>query len=133
MSTVSDTEPTVAPVVVAALLLEAVSFSRQLGLPGPTGAQIFETTGAKRSRAYELRDQLARLLPGLLRPVGRPAAPKPAAIAAPTEELTRAALAFVCDHPGCVHGGGGSRARGTVWLHNQAPAAPRPRLGGDII
>ena len=65
--TVANADSAVAPVLTAALLLLAAQHARRLNLPVPSGARIFEATGAKRSRAYELSEQLARLLPGLLK------------------------------------------------------------------
>ena len=102
--TVANADSAVAPVLTAAVLLLAAQHARRLDLPVLSGAQIFEATGAKRSRAYELSEQLARLLPGLLRPVGRP--PKAAAQppAPDIQALSQAALAYVYDHPGCVAG-----------------------------
>jgi hypothetical protein len=96
----------VSPPVVAAVLLLARALSKPLGLPCPPEAQILKATQAGRSRAYELRGQLAELLPTLQRPPGRPASlPAEPAPAGATEAVTQAALEYVMAHPGCVHGG----------------------------
>jgi hypothetical protein len=52
---------------------EWCSILRELGLDHPCVSEVLAATGAARSRAYEVRDELTRLLPGLIRPVGRPA------------------------------------------------------------
>lgn len=90
--------------IIAALLLTARDPLRELDLPAPTAREILDATGAGRSRAYQLADALKAVLPGLLRPVGRPATapaePEPAT--APMHELTLAVLRFVTRHPGSV-------------------------------
>lgn len=88
----------------AALLLAARSLLVALGLPCPTPDAIIQATGATRSRAYEIASALVALLPSLVAAPGRP----PAATSVPgdheseTSMLTRAVLAFVMEHPGCV-------------------------------
>jgi len=90
----------------AALLLLARSAAERLGLPSPKAAAILKATGASKSRAYELVAELAAALPTLVRPPGRPARPSlPLATAGEDTELTRAALAYVMAHPGCVDHG----------------------------
>jgi hypothetical protein len=96
-------------VVVAALMLAAGDHLRATGLPHPTVAQVLESTGATRTRAYELRDALIAMLPSLQRPVGRPTAPPQEASPDVARELHGAVTAFLMDHPGCVHGGAARR------------------------
>jgi hypothetical protein len=108
VSAVPDLLSAVSINVVAALLLVARTVSQPLGLDASSGAAILAATGAGRSRAYELRSELLALLPDLDRPVGRPAQPPPEPPAsADTVSLTHEVLAYVLDHPGCVHGGTG--------------------------
>lgn len=95
----SDASP-VAPALVAALLLAANPFLAALGLPHPTAADILGATGAGKSRAYELCAQLLAILPGLLRPPGRPIAPRPAPV--DTSAITLEAYAFLRAHPGAA-------------------------------
>ena len=73
MSAVVDSARSVSSLVIAALLLCAREFLRALQLPHPTVVQIIDATGATRSRAYQLKDELLELLPTLHRPPGRPA------------------------------------------------------------
>ena len=90
----------------AALLLLARSVAERLGLPCPKAAAILKATGASKSRAYELVAQLAAVLPTLVRAPGRPARPSlPSTAVDAHAELTRAALAYVMAHPGCVNHG----------------------------
>ena len=102
---VREREPAVAPVVAAGVLLAARTLGVDLGLEMPRPAAILDATGARRSRAYEVRDAIRALLPSLIRPPGRP--PKPHRPPAPdvTHALRAEVLRFVMDHPGCVHGG----------------------------
>ena len=105
MTLVSDPEPDVAPVAIAGLLLAARTWLADLRLAHPTVAEILAATGATRSRAYEVRDEILDLLPDLVRPPGRPRVER----GPPTDDragaITREILRFVMDHPGCVHGG----------------------------
>lgn len=89
-------------VSIAALLILAASWLRELGLLHPTVAQILEATGASRSRAYELKARLEIQLEELARPPGRPEKPEsePA-----TAGLATELLQYVYAHPGCVSGG----------------------------
>jgi hypothetical protein len=96
----------VCPAVVAGLLLAARSCFVHLDLPAPDVARILAATKASRSSAYETMASLAELLPTLARPRGRP--PKPTQVASSSSSadaatLTRAVLAYVMRHPGCVH------------------------------
>jgi hypothetical protein len=87
--------------VLAGLLLAARTLLVALGLPCPTVDAIVDATGATRSRAYEISSAIVALLPSLVAAPGRPPKPK----SAPTHDasaLTRAVLAFVMEHPGCV-------------------------------
>lgn len=89
----------------AALLLVANEHAGRLELPHPGVEQILAATGSSKSRAYELRAALLRLLPGLQRQPGRPPA-APVTPDAGTHEavaaVTGALLRFVMAHPGCV-------------------------------
>jgi len=96
--------PPLAPAAVAGLLLAGRPHLVRLGLATPTPSEILDRTGARRTRAYELKDALESLLPALVRPVGRPAAPPPSVEPAPAS-ITTEVLAFVMDHPGSVSGG----------------------------
>jgi len=96
----------VCPQTVAALLLLARQVCEHVALPAPDVAQILAATKASRSAAYELAGVIARLVPTLAKPRGRP--PKPAVAAAsdePTTVLTHAVLAYVMRHPGCARAG----------------------------
>lgn len=94
----------VCPVVVAALLLLARSLCVSLGLRAPTVTEIITKTGASRSSAYELVDVLSDLLPTLVPTRGRPPRPPPTSTPQ-SATLTRATLAYVMKHPGCVEAG----------------------------
>jgi len=109
--------PDVSPVVPAGLLLLARTVLDRLGLPSPRVGQILAATGAGRSRAYELRDEISRLLPGLVRPPGRPPVSPTPPPDDPTAALTLQILRFVMDHPGCVHGGKERRRYADAFRH----------------
>jgi hypothetical protein len=96
--------------VIAGLLLAARRFLSDHELPHPSAAAVLAATGAGKSRAYEVAEQIRDLLPELIRPPGRPAAP-PAESTAPadTEAIGRAVLDYVVAHPGCVMGAGARR------------------------
>jgi hypothetical protein len=96
--------------VTAGLLLSARSLAAVHGLALPIVDQILAATGASRSRAYEIRDAILTLLPGLARSPGRPRVEHEPAPRAPLTALTIEALRFVMANPGCVQAGGG-RAR----------------------
>ncbi len=93
----------------AGLLLAARGEAARHGLERWSVTQILETTGAGRSRAYEVRDAIVALLVTLDRPPGRPRAEHDLAQPPLVVELTATALRFVMQHPGCVQGG--DRAR----------------------
>lgn len=105
MAFLPDSNHRVSPLLVAALLLAARTFLRTLGMDAPREADVLAATGAGRSRAYELRNDLLEWLPSLLRPVGRPAVEPSAPPPSRTAELAAVVLRFVMDHPGCVWGG----------------------------
>lgn len=74
-----------------------------LGLACASSAEVIATTGATRSRAYELAAEIHDLLATLERPPGRPRAEPTAPPSASTlAELRGEALRFVMAHPGCV-------------------------------
>jgi hypothetical protein len=87
--------------VLAGLLLAARTLLVAFGLPCPTVDAIVDATGATRSRAYEISSAIVALLPSLVAARGRPPKPK-SAPSHDTSALTRAVLAFVMEHPGCV-------------------------------
>ena len=93
------------PPLVAALLLGAREPLQRLGLPAPSAARIFEATGAKRSRSYQLMGELVARLPDLQRPVGRPTKPTPEPVpsdSAPAHQVRLAVLRLLKAHPGCL-------------------------------
>jgi hypothetical protein len=92
-------------VLVAGLLLAAGEHLRMRDLPCPTVAQVLTSTGASRSRAYELRDAVLAALPSLRRPVGRPPAPPRSIEPDIAYELRGAVITFMRNHPGCIFGG----------------------------
>ena len=102
---VPDPPPAVTPLVTAGLLLAARALAAPHGLARWSATQILETTGASRSRAYELKDAIIALLPGLERPPGRPRLEHAPAPPVHLAELTAAALRFMKQHPGCVQSG----------------------------
>lgn len=104
------------PVTRAALLISARATAELHDLERPTVEAIVTATGASRSRAYELAARLTGLLPSLAGTVGRPAksAPAPTIEAA---DVTREALAYVMEHPGCVSGGGSRQRYSDAFRH----------------
>lgn len=112
----------------AAVLMLARSIAKRHELPYPTVAAILAATGASKSRAYELVAKLAAVLPTLVRAPGRPARALSATTLDAHTELTRAVLAYVMAHPGCVDRGAernrysdGFR-RFVLELHEQHPS-----------
>ena len=94
----------VCPLAVAALLILARAVFESLALPAPTIAQILAATQVSRSTAYEMLAVIVELLPTLTPQRGRP--PKaPPPLPPQSATLTRAVLAYVLRHPGCVHHG----------------------------
>ena len=63
MAAVAEIGAAVSPVLAAAVLLLGHEYLRVCGLTGPGVEQIITATGASRSRAYELREELRRVLP----------------------------------------------------------------------
>lgn len=105
MTAIPDSSPAVAPNVIAGLLLAAREHLRRLELPHPSVEEVVEKTGACRSRAYELKDELLSTLPSLARLPGRPAEPVSASPPSATDALSREVVRLLMDRPGCVHGG----------------------------
>lgn len=108
MSSVADSPSPVSsftPTARAALLLAAREQLRELQLPHPSARQIFDATGAGRSRAYEASQTVLGSLSNLFRGPGRPAKASPTPTPDVSAELSRAVLAFVLEHPGCVSAG----------------------------
>ena len=95
----------VCPLAVAALLILARAVCESLGLPAPTIAQILAATKVSRSTAYEMLAVIVELLPTLTPQRGRPPKPPPPPRSPNSAALTRAVLAYVMRHPGCVHRG----------------------------
>jgi len=91
-------------VLVAAVLLAAGHLRPRDLPPDATVEQVLESTGATRTRAYELRDELLAALPALQRPVGRPPTPPREANPDSAYDLRGAVTTFLMRHPGCVHG-----------------------------
>lgn len=92
-----------------AWLAGVLLFGRTIGEPrglvcAPVDA-IIEATGASKSRAYEVAGKLAAALPALVRAPGRPPKQQPAASPDDGAQVTRAVLAYVMKHPGCVDRG----------------------------
>jgi hypothetical protein len=132
-------EPDVSPAVQAGLMLAALSLLRRHCLPRPTVEQVLNATAAGRSRAYEARNELLRLLPTLSRPVGRPKTQEaPPADLQPTEALSRQALGFLADHPGAISGGPDRRRYGVAYHRfvlecaEKHPELPLPSLAGAL-
>ena len=95
--------PAVPPNVTAGLLLCARELAAHRGLELPSVARILDATGAGRSRAYELKQQLHSSLPGLAAPPGRPRLEREPAASCDVHELRGEMLRFVMKHPGVVH------------------------------
>jgi len=94
---------TVPPNVTAGLLLCARELAAHRGLELPSAARILDATGAGRSRAYELKQQLLSSLPGLAAPPGRPRLERDPAVSCDAHVLRGEMLRFVMNHPGVVH------------------------------
>jgi hypothetical protein len=127
MAAVAEIDTAVSPVLAAAVLLLGHEYLRVFGLTGPSVEQIITATGASRSRAYELREELRRVLPSLQRPVGRPPAPPREVNPDLARTLGGAVMAFLKAHPGCVsvgperHHYGDSFRRYILELREQHP------------
>jgi hypothetical protein len=93
------------PVWLAAVLLLGRTIGEEHGLACESVDAIITATGASKSRAYEVAGELAATLPTLVRAPGRPAKAQPAASPDTATAVTRAVLAYVMKHPGCVDRG----------------------------
>lgn len=99
-------------------MLLAAAHLRPPGLPADaTVEQLLASTGAGRTRAYELRDALLAVLPSLQRPVGRPTAPPGELSRDAVYELRGVVAAFLMEHPGCVYGGATRRGYSDRFRH----------------
>ena len=82
-------------------------YARQLAKPlklaCASSVEVIATTGASRSRAYEIAAALRDLLVTLERPPGRPRVEPTVSAPSALAELRGEALRFVMAHPGCVH------------------------------
>ncbi len=105
-----DDAPAVSPNVTAGVLLFARALAEPLGLDMPTAHAILDATGASKSRAYELAQDLRALLPSLSRPPGRPPVVREPAPRDEVDALRVLASRFIRKHPGCVDQSG-ERAR----------------------
>ena len=139
MDDLHHSAPDVSPAVQAGLILAALSILRCHRLPRPTVEQALDATAAGRSRAYEAKRELLRLLPTLCRPVGRPKVPQvPPAAVAPTEALSRQALHFLADHPGAISGGPARHRYGVAYhrfvleCSEKHPEIPLPSLANAL-
>jgi hypothetical protein len=88
--------------VTAGILLYAQRLAKPLKLACPSSAEVLAATGASRSRAYEIADQVRDMLPALSRPPGRPPTEHTPVARSGIEELRGQALRFLMAHPGCV-------------------------------
>jgi hypothetical protein len=95
------------PASLAAALLVGRGIAEEHGLVRPEVDAILAATGASKSQAYELAGRLRAALPALARAPGRPTKEKeqPAVPLDCAGEMTRAVLAYVMEHPGCVDRG----------------------------
>ncbi len=92
-------------VLEAGLLLAALTYLSARGLPRPTGADVIRETGVSRARAYEVRKVILAALPGLLRPVGRPARAPATASPSTVAEIAGAVRDYLLEHPGAAQAG----------------------------
>jgi hypothetical protein len=107
------------PVAAAGVLLAAIYILRDLDLdlPCPTVRAVIEATGASKTRAYQIRDELLNgVLPNLIRPVGRP--PIPPSERPDTSSISLDVIAFLMNHPGAVtHSDTGRQHYGDTFRH----------------
>ena len=96
---------TLPPAWLAGVLLLGRALGEPRGLLCAPVDAIIEATGASKSRAYEVAGELAAALPELVRAPGRPPKQQPAASPDEGAQVTRAVLAYVMKHPGCVDRG----------------------------
>jgi hypothetical protein len=93
------------PAWLAAVLLLGRGIANDHDLDCPSVEAIVTATGASKSQAYDVASKIATVLPTLVRAPGRPAHASSPASPDQTVELTRAVLAYVMAHPGCVDRG----------------------------
>jgi hypothetical protein len=106
MPELSESPPKVSSSVIAAVLITAAAFLRDLKLQTTLRIEdVLDATGASKSRAYELKDALLEILPSLARPRGRPAAVVEAPLVPERLQIAQAVIDFVYRNPGCAHGG----------------------------
>ena len=105
MPRLSPRGPDVSPSLAAGLVLASFHLLDAHDLPHPTASAAIRAVGCSPSRAYEVKADLLRALPDLVRSPGRPAKLPAAPPAGHTETVTREVARYVMDHPGCVHGG----------------------------
>jgi hypothetical protein len=124
--------------VTAGVLLCARRLGAQLELPFPSRSQILDATGAKKTRAHELANEICDLLPTLARPPGRPRAEPTTQPGSTIADLRGEALRFLMGHPGCVRRGE-ERAHYTdpwrrfvVGLHERHDDVPLPELADAL-
>jgi hypothetical protein len=89
----------------AAVLLLGRTIGQERGLACESVDAIIAATDASKSHAYEVAGRLAELLPTLVRTPGRPTKESPAMVSDSSAGVTRAVLAYVMQHPGCVDRG----------------------------
>ena len=118
MSPLPHSASSVSSSVIAALLLLARPHLKRLGLAHPSSTAILKATQATKSRAYELMETLATVLPKLVQPMGRPkkAATPPASD--PSRELSLKVLRFLYAHPGAATHTGGRRFYSDSFRHH---------------
>jgi hypothetical protein len=87
------------------VLLLGRTIAQDCGLACESVTRIVAATGASKSRAYEVVDELVTALPTLVRLPGRPSKEQPAVVPDTTAQVTRAVLAYVMQHPGAVDRG----------------------------
>lgn len=105
MPRLSPKGPDVPPSLAAGLILATLHLLDEHDLPCPTASAAIRAMGCSRSRVYEVKADIIRALPELVRSPGRPAEPPASPPAGATEAVTRELALFVMDHPGCVHRG----------------------------
>ncbi len=93
------------PAWCAAVLLLGRTIAQDCGLACESVGAIVAATGASKSRAYEVVDELVTALPTLVRAPGRPSKGSPAVAPNEAAQVTSAVLAYVMRHPGAVDQG----------------------------
>ena len=87
------------PPTLAALLLAAVPWLKELGLSSPSSSAVLRGLDVSRGRAYELKARLEARLPELCGPAGRPKKPEPSP---PEQQPATELLRYLYEHPGAV-------------------------------